>query len=612
MEESPCSSTWLVRQDWYDEIGTAAELPVLSRRVRGKVVVTMVLIGLGCVASGYASRASSLKTAAVATTIQGLVLEPSIQSTPPKFWLFCSTPRDCQWFGKSGSFDILQRFAVDPLSLVGIVDDGVSTLAGIPQEVWEPVRSKWMEKPPKLWGHPVTLQDLAVFMRTTLASDPFATGQAVPFLDFRADGTGGIHKSMQRVVAINQRQLAFIVINALLGNNLVEVETGLAAALKHCSMPAAPGISQDQLYSLLSLLAVLSRELGPSEDGTYLVALTPGPAEQDWGSLLKKRKLLLPSFCHSGNCNLPDFMSGGAPFQALTDIAGMTVGGGGGLCHVANSQDESLIIFYSEVLAFSFFVAEGGMLPVPISVLGARRYVNFISGESSSGPPLYSLCGKISELDWLNEGIMQQSVLANVSFTSVSIKASSFVAVASECSDCHRGSCSESDMANNLCDAQRRHVDQDISRWLQAYDSANYHFAGADAFRKTVKRIGTGPWGAGLWQGDSQQYFMTVWLATSLLKDVQLDYYIYDHFCESPGHQCFLLASAQCAQCIASSGMSAVVLADRCGQTGAKDIVKMLKGSQVERVYLLLRDIATPPGQVLDLIASKVRPRDHK
>eukprot|EP00930_Biecheleria_cincta_P028964 TRINITY_DN2015_c0_g2_i1.p1 TRINITY_DN2015_c0_g2~~TRINITY_DN2015_c0_g2_i1.p1 ORF type:complete len:626 (-),score=101.19 TRINITY_DN2015_c0_g2_i1:10-1842(-) len=592
---------WPVSQDQDDHEAeiTSEELPVPSGRVGRKAAALTILLLFGSVALGYTSRVGSLSAASVATDTEGLALEPGTQSsTPSKYWLFCPTPGNCLWFGKFGSFNILQRLASDPKSLIGIVDDGVSTLPGIPQEVWEPVRSRWLDKPPKLWGRPVTLQDLAIFMRGTLDSDPFNTGQAVPFLDFRADNT-------QKVVAINQRQLAFIVINALLGNSLAHVETGLAAALKRCNKPAAPGISPDQLYSLLSLLAVLSRELGPGEDGTYLVALTPGPAEQDWRALLQKRQVNRPNLCYSGSCDLPDFMSGGAPFQALTDIAGMGVGGGARLCHVANSQDESLVIFYSEVLAFSFFVAEGGMLPVPMSILGARRYVNFISGQSSSGPPLYNSCGKVSETDWINEGIMQKSLIANVSYTPVSIKASSFVAVASECSDCNRGSCSERDMANNLCDAQRRHVDQDISRWLQAFDAANYHSAAADAFYRTVKRIGTGPWGAGLWQGDSQQYFMTVWLATSLLKDVQLDYYIYDHFCESPGHQCFLLAGAQCAKCIASSGMSAVVLADRCGATGAEDIVKMLLGSQAKRVYLLLRDIAAPPRQVLDLIASE-------
>ena len=41
-------------------------------------------------------------------------------------------------------------------------------------------------------------------------------------------------------------------------------------------------------------------------------------------------------------------------------------------------------------------------------------------------------------------------------------KDSSFVAVASYCSDCHRGECSEPEMFNNQCDNQRKHLDEEL------------------------------------------------------------------------------------------------------------------------------------------------------
>merc|ERR1712190_428726 len=113
------------------------------------------------------------------------------------------------------------------------------------------------------------------------------------------------------------------------------------------------------------------------------------------------------------DCGLEDFMSGGTPSQALTDIAGGVVGGGALLCDVADSQDESLVQFYSEVLAFAFFTSTknnpsdtaSSMLPVPFALLGARRYLRDITGQSSNS----GTCGQIVQKDWLNEEIVRST-----------------------------------------------------------------------------------------------------------------------------------------------------------------------------------------------------------
>merc|ERR1712107_56848 len=97
------------------------------------------------------------------------------------------------------------------------------------------------------------------------------------------------------------------------------------------------------------------------------------------------------------------------------------------------------------------------------------------------------------------------------------------------------------------------------------------------AFRSIIKTIGTGPWGAGLWWGDSQMYFLTTWLATNLLQHVTLDYYIYDYFCENPGNQCFVLGRNGCGSCINTSGVIGP-LASRCGQFTVEDTVAQFSG----------------------------------
>merc|ERR1712187_28730 len=68
--------------------------------------------------------------------------------------------------------------------------------------------------------------------------------------------------------------------------------------------------------------------------------------------------------------------------------------------------------------------------------------------------------------------------------------------------------------------------------WTDFYPSASRR-----AFRDLIGRIGTGPWGAGVWWGNTLQYFVVTWLASSLLRDrsgksLQLDYFAYG----SPGH----------------------------------------------------------------------------
>jgi len=539
--------------------------------------------------------------------------EAAVQTTTPaKFWLMCPDA-ECIWLGKQGSDFVYKYYSRSPWDVSGSIDDTVSHLGAVPQGMWDKIRNKWMQSPPMFKGAPVTMQDLANFMRATLQRDPFSTGgQKVPWIDLREGGAGGPIHSQRKAIIVNHRQLAFLIINSLIGNKLQGVETGLDAAIARCNdINDAPGASPDMLYSLVAYLAILSRELVGDQDGTFLVGTTPGPVNNQWLQDLPARTMKLPTLCNherlgAGTCGLSDFMAAGVPFQALTDIAGQDVGGGAQLCHVANSQDESLVIFYPEVLAFSIFVGNNRMLPVPFSLLGARRYLNTIYGETGMGPPFQNLCGKVDDGSLLNENILMQDVKTKVSITPVVIKASSFVAVASYCSDCHRGECSEPDMFNNLCDSQRRHLDQDISLWLQAYNNANYHEAVSQTFAAVVKRIGTGPWGGGLWQGDCQQYFLAVWLATSMLPAMELDYYIYDHFCENAGHQCFVLEKGLCEKCIQLSGMSAVIDASRCGDAGAAEMVQRMNGRQAQDIYYLLRDIGPPPTQVFELMEGMV------
>jgi len=190
---------------------------------------------------------------------------------------------------------------------------------------------------------------------------------------------------------------------------------------------------------------------------------------------------------------------------------------------------------------------------------------------------------------------------ANIDGTRLTLASSAFVAVASKCSECVAEQCTREQNLNHLCDSQRRHLDSDVALWYQAFEPTMYEAAVQDALRGVARRIGTGPWGAGEWHGDSQQYFLAVWLATSLIGGT-LDYYMYDRFCENPGNQCFVLGDAGCRDCIAASGLGGIVNMSQCGRQSVYDLVQQLTGKSTQVLYDALSTVKGPPKQVFDLL----------
>jgi len=530
-----------------------------------------------------------------------------------RYWMMCTGPGACV------NANQMQRWHESPTSLADKVK-GFDYLPGA-QRSAEAVLAHWRMAPPALYGRQVTLQDLADFARDLLTSDPFGTGDMVPFVDMEMPWEG-------MVVAITQRQLAFLVVNALMGNG-IDAGDGLAAALQRCSARSGRRLGGEAsndtaaarqtqagvaptgiVFSLLSMLAVLSQELRDGGQGSMLVAAKPTAAGEGWRQRLQSHVMLEPSICaeQAGGpgCGLKDFMAGGTNFQAMTDIAGGAVGGGGGLCDLANTQEESLVQFYGEVLAFSFFAAgRTKMLPVPVAFLGTRRYMSFLSGETDSG-----VCGYIKQQNWLNEGIRRSFVNVGVGLRTVPMVASSFVAVASKCIACFAQSCTVDNLMNNKCDVQRRHLDEDVGLWYGAYESSLYNGAIQGAFRSVVRRIGTGPWGAGDWRGDSQQSFLAVWLASSLLNGVSLDYYVYSRFCENAGNQCLVLDEQACKACLWRTypwqGTAGKLVSESsCAGPGVHETVQRFRRRSVAELRDALLKVSDPSRSVFSSVASK-------
>jgi len=521
-------------------------------------------------------------------------LSPILESRPGE-WQVCKGEGNCGSAFKRAWKQL-------PSALAATVGD-LSNAPGANAAAWGTVVNQWKASPPLFQGSPIPLVEVANFVKKLLSEDPFSTGgKDVPWLDLRPPSAG-------KVIGISQRQLAFIVANIIMGNTLDDDgNNGLTVALQRCGKDAS---KTSYIYSLLSMLAIYSREI-PTQHGTFLLGACPRDQDESWrdglGSTLQH-----PTICRhhddgSFDCGLKDFMAGGVPNQALTDIAGGIVGGGAQLCNIAASQDESLVQFYSEVLAFAFFTgasnpddAASSMLPVPFTLLGARRYMSDLNGQSMSGS-----CGNIPGTNWLNQDIPSSTdiVSANVGGAGQNFAKSAFVAVASACAGCNAGTCSQSDLLSNMCDHQRRSLDEDLGRWFQAFSPSMYEASVQEAFRGVVKRIGTGPWGAGVWYGDSQQYFLTVWLATSLLGGMSLDYYIYNQFCENQGNQCYVLGDDGCSDCVVSGRLPGLPMKESsCGPTSVYSISQQFSGQSAQQLYDRVKSVGGPPKQVFDLVA---------
>ena len=94
-----------------------------------------------------------------------------------------------------------------------------------------------------------------------------------------------------------------------------------------------------------------------------------------------------------------------------------------------------------------------------------------------------------------------------------------------------------------------------VRAWYTALALGSYHADVRGALARLVTSVGTGPWLAGLWWGDSQLALLATWIGHAIAqptwaKPLPLDYYLYSTFTENPANQCFVLGRAACAACL--------------------------------------------------------------
>mmetsp|Transcript_10903 Transcript_10903/g.19434 ORF Transcript_10903/g.19434 Transcript_10903/m.19434 type:complete len:609 (+) Transcript_10903:33-1859(+) len=266
-----------------------------------------------------------------------------------------------------------------------------------------------------------------------------------------------------------------------------------------------------------------------------------------------------------------DFMRDGNNLhgQAIVDITAAWIGGyvlaQGGCGGFDGGQDERLMTFMPEVMTLSFFLSArpspqssaGVSLLVPAYVLGARKIFSGFDGTSrDAGPDFNAGKPKVYSAVPLKSDLLTITVNGHERLIS---QASPFLGFQSINQ--------ESGLANKVPTARLNQnpiqIDMDgefgfpkqVAAWYNAVSLTSWHPDMHAILKKTVVAIGTGPWGSGVWWGNSQIFFLAMWMgqalsASSWGETLPLDYNIYSSFTENPSNQCLVHAKDACRACL--------------------------------------------------------------
>mmetsp|Transcript_101304 Transcript_101304/g.315740 ORF Transcript_101304/g.315740 Transcript_101304/m.315740 type:complete len:705 (-) Transcript_101304:85-2199(-) len=393
-------------------------------------------------------------------------------------------------------------------------------------------------------------------------------------------------------VGYSRRQLCFIAAKSLVGAGTAGYDNGLKQYLEeHGAERCLPrtGDFGRALFSLLATCAVdpglAAGGQGPlilvakplpkpdvpavrAHDATPLSAAGLRVCQYDDGTAagsLPGVPTVPAAGCAQPTADGPgkDFMTAEAlPGQGLQDISAAFFGGYvfGNACGLGGGQDERLMTYMPEVAALAFFLSEKPGRPQlrqPAWVLGARMLFKGLDGtarwdqrmEFDSRVPLVrdlvpvELGGKVYKLGTSRP----------------------FLAFMSE----NQGSLTKFEPIVRLA-RRNRHpeqrefhpeswfaFDKQVRAWYWSVALSSYPQAVRPILKASVKSLGSGPWLAGLWWGDSQLGILATWLGHTIAapswgagaQAFPLDYYIYSAFTENPGNMCFLHSHAACRAC---------------------------------------------------------------
>ena len=368
-----------------------------------------------------------------------------------------------------------------------------------------------------------------------------------------------------------------------------------------------------------------------------------------------------------------DFLSGGSRHsagQAIQDISA-DFGGGyvfGNVCGLGGGEDERLMVYMPEVAALVFWLSASQLvdqgdprpqLRVPFWVLGARSLLQGLDGEGRydrrvATDPRVPFKNDLAIVALPRTAGVGASRMVRLStsrpFAAFMSPNQDFLGVPESAhgADVRTSRHNRHPRQRAIDQSLRYSFEHQVAAWYGAMAPNQYHPAVRPAWRALVSSIGAGPWGAGLWWGDSQVMFLAAWLGQVLAgssgsggSDVPLDYYLYSAFTENPGNQCLVLGRAACRECLAACAdrplpASAYWLPDwaffgngdakmcvghgsraaaeeLCGETGVADVIATYTGGSVSRLWMAAESAmsrVSVNSTVFDLMLLDRRPPD--
>mmetsp|Transcript_24161 Transcript_24161/g.68430 ORF Transcript_24161/g.68430 Transcript_24161/m.68430 type:complete len:683 (-) Transcript_24161:83-2131(-) len=459
-------------------------------------------------------------------------------------------------------------------------------------------------------GETVNAVSVAKWVNEDLLVNPPFNGAHDAIVPMPASGDDQVGPG--NYVAYSRRQVCYIVAKTLMGAGTKEYDNGLTRFMNTCvrtggfaksmvtlvaSCAADPTLKDGKQGPLL----VVARGADPtsvqaargvaasarlSNAGLRICQYDDGAAPLDGIPKVPSEGCVSATGSGPGK----DFMTGGLHRQVVVDITASWLGGYvlGNACGLGGGQDERLMTYMPEVFLLTFFLSEAPgtnpqerhtpQLRMPAWILGARLVMTGLDGTAAhESPPL------------LDTKVAMKSDLVDIEIEGKKARISSsrpFLAFMSENQDyemtsgacpgvtpyndgvCDRG-CRTRKARTNRFEYQRA-VDpacswsfgNQVRAWYRSTALTSYAGELHDTLRKVVKSLGSGPWGSGLWWGDSQLMTLAMWLGHAAAaktwgqgaEALPLDYYMYSAFTENPGNQCYNHAGDSCKACLANCG----------------------------------------------------------
>lgn len=429
-----------------------------------------------------------------------------------------------------------------------------------------------------------TREAVLAWVKTELLGgpDPFAAqGGQVPVPWPAAPGDDQLGPG--QYVAYSRRQVCFITAKSLLGSQTLGYNNGLLRFMEIAQRPARKGDFGRAWWLLLAACAADPSLQGGAQGPRLLAAKAAASPDVsvvrnaseaaplsgadlrvcrygDGGrSSLAGLSSVPPAGCASpGSGPGKDFMTGGLQGQATQDISAAWLGGYvfGNADGLGGGQDERLMVYFPEVSALAFFLSQSPssspQLRQPAWILGARPMGLGIDGTCRFDRPVNP-----------NAALPMTSDLIDVTLGGQNFTMSSsrpFVAFMSESQGflpASRGlywARMNREPMQRAVNGQYAFANQ-VRAWYRSLALTSYAQDVQPILKMMVQSVGTGPWLAGLWFGDSQLGLLASWLGQAIAAptwggNFPLDYYIYSAFTENPGNQCFVHSAQNCAACL--------------------------------------------------------------